>query len=160
MDFLVLQWNILLCHSRSKVWPSVHVYHVFRVSLVLTKVRVLIFLPVSFPLALPSYNKSHIVAVFISTPSGVCLRLDSKPGTAWLLPFWSPFLKASGTSFVLQGRVKPVDLTCEHGRESELQSFKPWFDGRYETAWYWKTYAVLKTVLKTWYCIHGDYRTE
>lgn len=72
------------------------------VSPVLTKVRVLIFLPFSFPLPLPlpSCNKSHIVAVFISTPSGVCLRLDSKPGTARLLPFWSPFLKVSGTSFV------------------------------------------------------------
>lgn len=65
---------------------------VFCVSPVLTEIRVLIFLPFSFPLALAPCNKSHIVAVFISAPSGVCLRLDSKPGTARLLPFWSPFL--------------------------------------------------------------------
>lgn len=75
---------------------------VFCVSPCLTKVRVLIFLSFYFPLALrlPSCNKSHIVAVFISTPSGVCLRLDSKPGTARLLPFWSPFIEVSGTSLL------------------------------------------------------------
>lgn len=77
---------------------------VFCVPQVLTKVHVLIFLsPFLFPLfvLLPSCNKSHIVAVFISSPSSVCLRLDSRPGTALPLPFWSPFLKASEASFVL-----------------------------------------------------------
>lgn len=75
---------------------SVHVY--YSVLCLLINVFLLIFLHRTLPLLLPSCNKSHIVAVFMSTPRGVCLRLDSKPGAAVLLPFCGPFLKVSGLS--------------------------------------------------------------
>lgn len=75
--FLV-QWNILLCHTESSVCVA-HLMCIvmFCVSAVLTKVSLLIFLPSSCLLPLPLFNKSHIVAVFISTPSDGCLQLCS-----------------------------------------------------------------------------------
>lgn len=73
--------------------PSVHVYLSVLCIADLDKGLYADISPLSLFFSLsPSSNKSHIVAVFISTASGVCLRLDSKPGTARLLPFWSPFL--------------------------------------------------------------------
>lgn len=93
MDFLLLQWNIRLCHTKSRAWllsTCVSWCFVYRPSW--QGCLCWFFSPFLFLALCLSSNKGHIVAVFISTPNGVCLRLDSKPGTARLLPFWSPFL--------------------------------------------------------------------
>lgn len=68
----------------------------------------------TLPLLLPSCNKRHIVAVFMSTPRGVCLRLDSKPGAALLLPFCGPFLKVSSPSWETSAEDRIVIKCCRH----------------------------------------------
>lgn len=76
MDFVLLQWNIWLCHSQSRAWP-------LRSCVIVLLSSLLIFLPFFFLLCFClCVNKSQIVALFTSPRSIVSAW---EPGTAGLL---------------------------------------------------------------------------